>query len=128
MSLPKLKSFNIQNFGGADRGPGFLDDHPSVLVGPQDEEYDEETGESPTYEYELDASGEKRTQPIDSPYGLILPPGCSSITSLIIKSSAVSPTLLGRIIAHGTGFYWNTLQVVGTGKCVWEGNNRKLGF
>ena len=26
---------------------------------------------------------------------------------------------LGRIIAHGTGFYWNSLQAVGTGRCEW---------
>jgi hypothetical protein len=26
---------------------------------------------------------------------------------------------VGRLIAHGTGFYWNSLQAVGVGRCEW---------
>jgi len=27
--------------------------------------------------------------------------------------------LIGRILAHGTGFYWASLQGVGSGSCEW---------
>lgn len=33
---------------------------------------------------------------------------------------AQNAPLVGRIIAHGTGFYWNSLQAAGVGHCEWE--------
>ncbi|KAF8323755.1 hypothetical protein DL93DRAFT_2092445 [Clavulina sp. PMI_390] len=105
-ALPNLRSLTVHNFRGIDRGTGFMDDHPSVHVGPASElveqfsdDYQSDSSEEPDLPHLFNAEGEKYFLPEHTPYGAILPPKCSFITHLTFTSSAASSELLSRILA-----------------------------
>lgn len=99
MGLPNLRSLSVRCFAGVERGHGFMDDHPSVSLAFAEDEDEDDPLEFLTI---VNAQGESRPLPVDTPYGFIMPPKCSSITEFKFGDSVVDITLLNDILALST--------------------------
>lgn len=88
------------HFAGTDSGHGFLNNHPSIRVG-DEEDFEDEDGNQDLTESStvIDYHGCTRLLPLDTLYGFILPPQCSAMTRINFDHCSASCNLLGRILA-----------------------------